>query len=221
MALGKKTIKGAEKGDILIAKKTVSAYQKPNDYSSVQLHFLVGQELGTIEDFVLIDTNSTSNRKYIIFKNNYDDGLGGMVDSTFSLPENPDSLEFKANPNFEYPDIYKNEYPNANQTKKSVDDSETQLDDWGSSIHNTGIKGASVSKQNDTPSSTILGFTPTIFFSGLAGLVILIVGAYFILKSDTPLKQTQQYVQQLPQTLSGVESENNKLTIPNMDLIKV
>ena len=216
MALGKKTIKGAEKGDILIAKQTVSAYQKPNDYSSVQLHFLVGQELGTIEDFVLIDTNSILKAKFIIFKSSYDDGFGNMVDSTFSLPESAESLEFKANPAFEYPDIYKNEYPNANQTKKTVDNSETELDDWGSSVHNTGIKGASVSKQTDTPSSNILGFTPTAFFSGLAGLVILIIGAYLILKSEPSSPQ-----QQSPQTLSGVESENNKFTIPKMDFIKV
>ena len=139
-----------------------------------------------------------------------------MVDSTFSLPESADSLEFKANPAFEYPDVYKNEYPNANQTKKTVDNSETEIDDWGSSVHNTGIKGASVSKQTDTPTSNILGFTPTVFFSGLAGLVILIIGAYLILKSE-PASPPQQ----LSQTLSGVESENNKLTIPSMDLIKV
>ncbi len=216
MAIGKKTIKGAEKGDILIAKRTVSAYEKVNDYSSVQLHFLVGQELGIIEDFVLIDTNSILKEKFIIFRASYDNGFGSMVDSTFSLPESADSLEFKANPNFEYPDVYKNEYPNANQTKKTVDNSETELDDWGSSVHNTGIKGASVSKQTDTPSSAILGFTPTVFFSGLAGLFILIVGAYLILKSE-PASPPQQSTQ----TLSGVESENNKFTIPKMDFIKV
>lgn len=219
MALGKKTIKGAEKGDILIAKQTVSAFQKPNDYSSVQLHFLVGQELGTIEDFVLIDTNSILKAKFIIFKGKYEDGFGNMVDSTFSLPESADSLEFKANPAFEYPDVYKNEYPNANQTKKTVDNSETELDDWGSSVHNTGIKGASVSKQTDTPSSNIIGFTPTVFFSGLGVLLVLILGAYFILKSEPA--PSQQYAQQSSQPLSGVENENNKLTIPSMDLIKV
>jgi hypothetical protein len=216
MAFGKKTIKGAEKGDILIAKSTVSAYEKPNDYSSVQLHFLAGQELGTIEDFVLIDTHTTLKMKFIIFKNSYDDGFGNMVDSTFSLPENTDLLEFKANSAFEYPDIYKNEYPNANQTKKIVDDSETELNDWGSSVKNTGIRGASVSKQSDTDSSNILGFTPTVFFSGLAGLFILIIGAYLILKSE-PAPPPQQSTQ----TLSGVESENNKFTIPKMDFIKV
>jgi hypothetical protein len=216
MALGKKTIKGAEKGDILIAKQTVSAYQKPNDYSSVQLHFLVGQELGTIEDFVLIDTNSILKAKFIIFNGSYDDGFGSMVDSTFSLPESADSLEFKANPAFEYPDVYKNEYPNANQTKNMIDDSATELDDWGSSVKNTGIRGASVSKESDTDSSNILGFTPTVFFSGLAGLFILIIGAYLILKSE-PASPPQQSTQ----TLSGVESENNKFTIPKMDFIKV
>jgi hypothetical protein len=216
MALGKKTIKGAEKGDILIAKRTISAYEKPNDYSSVQLHFLAGQELGTIEDFVLIDTHTTLKMKFIIFKNSYDDGFGNMVGSTFSLPENADSLEFKANPAFEYPDIYKNEYPNANQTKNMIDDSATEIDDWGSSVKNTGIRGASVSKQSDTDSSNILGFTPTVFFSGLAGLFILIIGAYLILKSE-PASAPQQSTQ----TLSGVESENNKFTIPKMDFIKV
>lgn len=98
----------------------------------------------------------------------------------------------------------------------AIDDSETQLDDWGSPVHNTGIKGASVSKQSDTDSSNILGFTPTVFFSGFAGLFILIIGAYLILKSE-PASTPQQSTQ----TLSGVESENNKFTIPKMDFIKV
>jgi hypothetical protein len=221
MAKGKKTITGAEIGDILIAKKTVSAYSIANDYGSTALHFSQGQNLGTIEDFTLIDKYYISAEKYIQISVETDDGFGGMEKTNFYLPENADSLEYRVNPDFEYPDIYVDKYPNANKPIKGIDESDGFLNDIPS---NTTLpkKKATPQTEPEEKSDLILGLSKTAFFSILGGIFLVILVIVFVSKSDEPkvvYQQTPPPTQ--PQPLSGVGVKKDINKIPKMEFLKV
>jgi hypothetical protein len=220
MAKGKKTITGAEIGDIVIAKKTVSAYSIANDYGSTALHFSQGQNLGMIEDFTLIDKYYISAEKYIQISVETDDGFGGMEKTNFYLPENPDSLEYRANPDFDYPDVYVDKYPNANKPIKGINEEDGFLKDFPKSTTSPDKK-TTPKIDDEEKSDLILGLTKTAFFSILGGIFLVILVIVFVSKSDEPKVVYQQAPPPpQPQPLSGVMAKKNINEIPKMEFFK-
>ena len=212
MAKGKKNIEGAEIGDIVVAKRMVTAYSSLNDFSSISLTFMINQRVGIIEG--LTQENSS---EYLIFSSDYDDGFGSSTKTTFYLLAN-DELEYKENPSFSYPD-------------KVISDKIINPYFDNSSDRNNVNK--------ETP-SLILGITPATFWGILAGSFLLLVIIIIVVKSNKPnivYLQSQSKTLSgvdvnldksvIPQMNLGrfkpteiIEPENNRLIIPNMDFVR-
>jgi hypothetical protein len=218
MAKGKKSIQGAEKGDILIAKIDVTAYSDPYDYSSALNYYTAGQKIGIIEDIL-----TSPSTKYLGFSSKFDGGWGTITTEKFYLPEDDFSLEFKANPDFNYPNAPKEDLSVVKQqVKPLIVNNVVDETDGGK---NTGIRGIPVKTEKDTPdkpSNSILGLTPLVFFSILGGITILVVGLFWMSREDKPMNQEQKYTQSYPQTMMGINQEDGSISmvIPPINLVK-